>query len=221
MGNYSVYIHTSPNGKVYIGITCQKPERRWKNGKGYELNEYFSRAISKYGWENIEHAILFEGLNEAEACAKEIELIAAYKSNNAEYGYNLMSGGEHGTHGLETRRKLSEANKGKHHNEESKRKIGEAKKGKNNHNYGKHLSEETRRKLSEAHKGKRLDEKHRCKISESCSRKVVCIETNIVFPSLRKAAEEMCTDYSNISRVCRGVQNTAAGYHWKYYEEER
>lgn len=43
--------------------------------------------------------------------------------------------------------------KGRHHTEETKRKISEAKKGKNNPNYGKHLSEETKRKISEANKG--------------------------------------------------------------------
>lgn len=26
---YSVYKHTSPSGKVYIGITKQKPVKRW------------------------------------------------------------------------------------------------------------------------------------------------------------------------------------------------
>ena len=25
---YSVYMHTSPSGKKYIGITCQEPEKR-------------------------------------------------------------------------------------------------------------------------------------------------------------------------------------------------
>ena len=47
----------------------------------------------------------------------------------------------------ETRKKLSEANKGKHHSEESKKKMSNVKKGKK-------FSEEHRRKLSEAKKGK-------------------------------------------------------------------
>lgn len=35
MNNYCVYKHTSPSGKVYVGITKLKPKYRWNNGKGY------------------------------------------------------------------------------------------------------------------------------------------------------------------------------------------
>ena len=37
--SYIVYRHTSPSGKVYIGITSYKAEIRWNNGKGY-IGEY-------------------------------------------------------------------------------------------------------------------------------------------------------------------------------------
>ena len=55
-------------------------------------------AINKYGWNNIKHIILFEGLTQEEACDKEVELIAKYKTNiyrygNA-YGYNMTDGGD-------------------------------------------------------------------------------------------------------------------------------
>ena len=53
----------------------------------------------------------------------------------------------------ETRRKLSEAQKGKPHSEETKRKMSETKKGESNHFFGKKHSEETKRKISEAGKG--------------------------------------------------------------------
>lgn len=36
---YTVYKHTTPSGKVYIGITKQKPWQRWNNGNGYKNNE--------------------------------------------------------------------------------------------------------------------------------------------------------------------------------------
>ena len=58
----------------------------------------------------------------------------------------------------ETRRKLSEAHKGKHHTEESRIKMSEAHKGRT-------FTEEHRRKLSEAQKGKHLSEESRIKIS--------------------------------------------------------
>lgn len=32
MENYKVYMHTLPNGKRYVGITKQEPEKRWLNG---------------------------------------------------------------------------------------------------------------------------------------------------------------------------------------------
>lgn len=44
-------------------------------------------------------------------------------------------------------------NKGKHLSEETRKKLSEATKGKNNPLYGKHRSEETRKKISEACKG--------------------------------------------------------------------
>ena len=36
MNNYTVYMHVSPSGKRYIGITGQDVKKRWGNGIGYE-----------------------------------------------------------------------------------------------------------------------------------------------------------------------------------------
>ena len=47
-----MYKHTTPNGKVYIGITSQLSEKRWLSGHGYK-GTYFGNAIKKYGWKNI------------------------------------------------------------------------------------------------------------------------------------------------------------------------
>ena len=69
---YTVYKHTTPSGKIYIGITSNDPKYRWKNGYGYMNNKYFFNAIKKYGWNNISHEILFTGLSEEEAYSKEI-----------------------------------------------------------------------------------------------------------------------------------------------------
>lgn len=92
--NYSVYMHTNKlNGKKYIGITKQNPERRWQNGHGYD-NTYFGNAIHKYGWDGFFHEVLIYGLTEEEACSWEIALIAMHNTNQREYGYNISEGGE-------------------------------------------------------------------------------------------------------------------------------
>ena len=119
MNNYTVYMHKSPSNKVYIGITQQKPEQRWGNGRYYRENAHFNNAITKYGWENFSHEILFEGLNKEEAEQKEIELIKQYKAQDSNYGYNIANGGSSvGMHSDKTKKKISENNsrywKGKH-----------------------------------------------------------------------------------------------------------
>lgn len=94
MEKYTVYKHTTPNNKVYIGITKRPLEVRWNYGRGYIKQEAFFNAILKYGWDNIKHDILFTGLSEKEAKNKEKALIKKYKSNNPKYGYNRTIGGD-------------------------------------------------------------------------------------------------------------------------------
>lgn len=87
---YIVYKHTTPNNKVYIGITKYDPQYRWlNNGRGYKTQSTFFNAIIKYGWININHEILFSNLTEQEALNKEEELIQQYKSYDRRYGYNI------------------------------------------------------------------------------------------------------------------------------------
>lgn len=91
---YSVYIHTNKaNNKVYIGITSKEPKKRWRNGEGYYAQRLFYNAIKKYGWKNFTHKILYKNLTKEEAAQKEKELIAQYKANSQEYGYNVDKGG--------------------------------------------------------------------------------------------------------------------------------
>ena len=57
--NYSVYQHVTPDKMYYFGAT-QNVERRWsRNGaeyKGTALQPY----IEKFGWDNIQHIVLFK-----------------------------------------------------------------------------------------------------------------------------------------------------------------
>lgn len=124
--SYSVYKHTFPNGKVYIGITMMKPQKRWNGGSGYRKQPKIYNAIQYYGWRNVVHEIICTGLTKDEAEAEEIRLIALY--NSTKNGYNVEHGGNTtGTHSEETKRKISEGNKGKSRpcSEERKQRLRE------------------------------------------------------------------------------------------------
>ena len=105
---WCVYIHTSPNGKKYIGITSAKPKSRWgASGAGYKTQKLFYRAIQKYGWDNFLHEVIKGELTEEDAKALEIELISLYESNNPKFGYNVSSGGDNSTKGVYNLKSMS------------------------------------------------------------------------------------------------------------------
>ena len=124
---YCVYIHTNKvNGKKYVGQTCQQPHKRWGNGKYYRPETYFGKAIAKYGWDNFDHDIIAENLTKEEANNLEVTLIAKYKTNNSQYGYNLTTGGE-GTAGIqrsqEYRKKQRLSQTGKQMSKDTRKRI--------------------------------------------------------------------------------------------------
>ena len=64
---YCVYKHTSKiDGRAYVGITRVGTKQRWHNGKGYKRNQYFWRYIQKYGWDSLQHEVLYDNLTEEE-----------------------------------------------------------------------------------------------------------------------------------------------------------
>lgn len=215
-------MHTSPSGKRYVGITCQNVSNRWgKNGQGYLQRkgngEYrqpaMAHALLKYpDWQLWEHKILATGLTKAEADEKEQSLIEALDLRNPERGYNIKEGGGNGRPSKETRRKQSEAHKGKQLTDSQKRKIGEAQKG--------HIpSTETRRKISEAQKGRTVSEERKRALSLAhMKRPVICIETRVVYLGVKEAEKKTGISRVCISAVCKGKQKTAGGFTWAYSE---
>ena len=141
---WCVYMHISPSEKIYIGITGQKPEYRWKkNGLGYKTQTYFYRAIQKYGWGNFQHKIICEHLTHELACKIEQQLIAHYNTKDPRYGYNLTDGGE-GSYG----RPMSDKQK-----EILSKARTEKLSGTNNPNYGRPRTDLTKQRISDALKG--------------------------------------------------------------------
>lgn len=90
-----IYCHTFPNGKKYVGQTTTSIQKRFgKDGKGYSLNPLLWKAIQKYGWDNVIHEILEEGLwSLKEINQKEQYYISKYNTRSPS-GYNLTRGGD-------------------------------------------------------------------------------------------------------------------------------
>ena len=93
LNKYTVYVHTFPNGKKYVGVTCLPANARWCNGKGYDNHKKMSEAIKEFGWENVKHEIVSEKLTQTEASEKEKELIKELRTTEDDYGYNSSVGG--------------------------------------------------------------------------------------------------------------------------------
>lgn len=166
-GCWSVYVHINKiNNKKYIGITKIEPSRRWgKNGIGYK-NQYFYRAIKKYGWDSFKHIVMYQNFTEDEAKEKEKLLIRLFDTRMGRNGYNMTDGGD-GTVGCipsnETLRKLSEShvgqiawNKGmKYHSENISKSIiklwqqEDYKEKQRKAHLGNKQTEETKRKISD------------------------------------------------------------------------
>ena len=160
INSYTVYRHTFPNGKVYIGLTSRDPHIRWgRNGCGYKNKQpIIQNAIMKFGWDNIKHEILFTGLSKEEAEETEINLINQFKSDDDRFGYNGKGGGFSSLHKEATKKKISEANRRR--SPELVRQIAEK-------NSGKVIPNETRKKISERLKGITRSEETRAKMSAS------------------------------------------------------
>lgn len=231
---WTVYVHISPSKKCYVGITSQKPNARWRFGHGYKHNDYFTRAIEKYGWHNFQHEIIAEHLTEIEAKEFEKTLIKNLKSNNSEYGYNLTSGGD-GTIGIS---RYGEDNPfyGKHHTEESRelmRKNHADVFGEKNPFYNKTHSEEIKKKLSENAKNRFKDNKNRyhpvisnerkSEIGKEHSKPIIQydLDMNLVetYDSLL-SLEKIGYRRASIRDVCLGRKDTYKNYIWRYKNEQ-
>lgn len=228
--NYSVYKHTAPNGKVYIGITCQTLTKRWKNGQGYDGCTAFYRAIQKYGWDNIEHVVVASGLDKAEACKMEQEIISRFDSTNPNKGYNLTKGGEHYEVPDAQRERYRQTHL-KYYEEhpEARERISQMQKGKKNSPETIEKKRETMRAYIASHpearercrnnfKGKKRSKENCEKIGAAHSVSVICLDTMQQFNSVKAAAEWAGVCPSAVSAVLRGYAKTTGGYRFDYYK---
>lgn len=103
---YTVYMHTSPTGKSYIGQTRNLENRSntHKYPGNNAKNNPFSMDVKKYGWDRFNHSVLYEGLTSDEANSLE-EWEITQQNTLSPNGYNLHTGGRSHKVSNETREK--------------------------------------------------------------------------------------------------------------------
>lgn len=212
---WTIYCHVNKiNGKRYIGLS-KNPRKRW----GYAGNNYrnahhriFAAAIEKYGWDNFEHVILDENIESLElANERERYWIAYFHTWIGDpecRGYNATIGGD--------------GSKGRIATEEEKeyrRKL----------RLGMKMPEEWKKHMSETRKGKKqnMTPKKREALHKAClamvvarKKKVICVETGIIYSSITEAAKLNNINLNTLSACVNKRQKTAGGYHWMTLENK-
>lgn len=232
--------------KFYIGQTAQTLGDRIKQ---HLKSDYpVGRALKKYGLENFSVEVVAEGKTIEELCMLERQFIAAFNSNDPDFGYNLTDGGEHiaGWHHTDqARANISAALSGKPFTESHKEALRQANLGENNPNYGKHLteehkaklsaalsgeknplygvprSEEVKRKISETKRANGRNEEAIAKAKEASSIPVLCVETGEIFSSITEAAASIGAKRTAVSYVCHGKAKSVKGYTFRFVDTEK
>ena len=181
---YVYKITNKVNNKAYIGISINEPTKgRIQNHLSGRGNRIIARAVKKYGKDAFTYEVLEADVFDEFLPDLEVFYVAHFNTV-CPHGYNLTHGGEGAgkfseasrrkiseakrgrSLSVEHRRKISEGNRGKTMSAEARRKMSEAQKG-NQRFLGKTHSSETRRKISEANRGKKRSAEARRKMSEA------------------------------------------------------
>ena len=120
-------------------------------------------------------------------------------------GENNPFYGKH--HSEETKKKMSEANKGREFSKQHKEKLSEQAKnkiGSKNPFYGKHHSEESKLRMG----------------ASKNSIPIICIETGQIYRSAKEAQRKTGISQGTISKCIKGEYKQAGGFHWKKYTEQ-
>lgn len=186
-----VYVYTFPNGKKYVGQTIFSIEKRaGENGKNYQGSPILYRAIQKYGWDNIKKES-FSCASKEDMDALEIELIKKYKTQDRNYGYNILPGGN-------SHREFSPA---------TIKKLQEIRAGEGNGMYGKTHSEESKEKMS--------------KNRPESKAVICLETKKVYASSTLAAKDIGLKYGASIRKVCNKLPKfqTAGGYHWAWLKD--
>lgn len=192
------------NNKIYIGQTIRSLKERVQ--EHIRKKGTLNKAFNKYGIENFSIEIIEKCNSTEELNNKEIYWINRFNCLTPN-GYNLCEGGGQTngyTHKEESKNKMS-VNRGRYYKEQ-------------NPFYGKTHTLEQKQKWSIERKGRDLSKAKEFSI-KSRQRKVINLDTEEVFNSIKEASNKFNLKDTHITRVCKGKRNKTGGYRWQYYEE--
>ena len=182
---YSIYVHTTPDGRKYVGCTSQELNKRSHGGSHYKKNTRFYDAIKFFGWDNIQHKVLETVEDKKTALKREEYYTLLWRTNEPEFGYNIFVGN---IPNEDNRKKHSEKMKGRKQSEESNKKRSE--------------------KVNEFYKNKELSG-YASKIISEANRKPIRLKNIntgeiMEFYSQKTCADFFCINKSLVSRFFRG-----------------
>lgn len=111
----SIYkIKNKTNGKSYVGQSTNPSRRRRSHfeGRGYQSSPILRKAMLKYGKDNFIFQIIATACSKEELDRKEIYWIKELNTM-LPTGYNIRGGGARGLLSEESKKKISQANKGR------------------------------------------------------------------------------------------------------------
>ena len=179
-----IYKITSPTGKIYIGqsVDIKGRKNNYKNLRCKGQAKLYSSFIS-HGWDKHVFEIVYELPKDVhQSILNNFEIF--YWSQFKESGYemlNLKEPGHNGRHSEESKKKISQVQKGKTSSEETKKKIGlsstgrkhteEAKLKIKQYFTGRARTPETIEKMRKAATGVKMSEETKRKMSEAQKRR--------------------------------------------------
>ena len=227
---YYIYLIVNKvNGKTYVGQ--RKSSKEWYDDNYMGSGKRLKLAKLKYGIENFEKFLVQYCYSKEETNKAEKFWIAEYRSRG-KAEYNIADGGQGCAfkgrhHSEETKRKLSEANKGQIpwnkgktgiFSESVLQKIGEAHKGIEPANKGKKMSEEAKIKMSESHKGKPAPNKGKHYTEEAKRKMSESHKGQVAWNKGKKMSEEAKI---KMSEARKGISPANKGKHWKLVDGKR
>ena len=218
------------NGKIYIGQTVQKLKDRWANHKSDARNSGKTplyKSMRKYGIDNfsieiIDYAQDLDSLNLLEQEYIKVADCLVPK------GYNLLPGGENHRHHEVTRAKLSALNKGKPIKnrwtegnstpctEETKIKISDKLKGRPIKARWTGGNRTPRTKAQKLY----LSQLNKGKPNTALYKKVICIDTGVIYSSVNEAADIFEVNRVTISSLIKSGKKGRLGVSFKFYKED-